>query len=263
MFVMHNPVMWADPTGLFAWNEANDHWFNIQSEVWGAGGSIDFHNGFINVSVFGVNVRFDSHQDGVQWGSYRSCVRVRADLFYSSVVAAAQEMIFLGGHTALHHRNPFPADHLHISMFMSASRFNYLSGNNAPDFLGYFSGRIRWGNVHYATLSGGKGGQSAISEVNRLPYLDRAGLNFVNHLHTGTGKIAELFAAHNHFMGHHSTCFTYAILPVPGWLAQEFNSTSIAIGLLNAVGLDHGMTDAQLRRAIGINRQIAPHYFGR
>jgi len=265
MYVMHNPVKWLDPTGLFAWNEANDHWFNIQSEVWGAGGSIDFHNGFINVSIFGVTVRFYSHQDGVQWGNYRSCVRVRADLFYRTIVNAATEMIFLGGHRAF---DTFNAYHLHIAMFMSPDRFDYLSQNGNPSHLAYFG--TKWGGVRFAFLSGAGtpgfswsrgAGLFAESGVNLNNYFERSNLQFFNHIHTGTGKIERLFNAHTHFSTYYSRNFFWGAIPIPmdPWSA---NSTSVALGLLNAAGLDPGFTTEQQRRAIGRGSTIPSGFFG-
>ena len=125
-----------------------------------------------------------------------------------------------------------------------------------------FEGSTRWGSVRFATISGGASRSiHAISEVNRREYLDRAGLRFINHLHTGTGMITQLFEAHNHFMDHHSSRFPYAPLPTRG--SPAFNSTSITISLLNAVGLDHRMSSSQQRWAVGMGSHIHSRYFGR
>jgi len=259
VYVMSNPVNWRDPLGLFAWNEADDHWFALRYEVEKAGGSV-WWVGEINTafaSIFGVTVGFQQGTPGVVNRNDR--IHVRADVFYSSVVNAAREITFLGGHSAF---NVFPAYHLHISMFVSPNSAFY----NNP----YFRMNNRWGNVRYAFLSGaGEFGYSlyhfgfihAVSRVNSNHYLSRDGLRFINHLHTGTGVIRDLFAAHEHFAANYSRRFPWNPIPIPG--IGGANSTSITIGLLNAVGLNHGLTSAHQRRAVGIGSTVHPRFFGR
>jgi len=265
MFVMHNPVMWLDPTGLFAWNEADDHWFNLAYEVRNAGGSFSWNSAAseATVSIWGVTVLFHLGMSGARGSG--SSIQVRADTFYSSIVNAAQEMILFGGHGAF---GGSRVAHMHISMFMSSSRYNYLSKNGAPAHLQYFSGNIRWGSVRYAHISGGSSNEnllavlpfatSAISVANRDAYLDRSGRIFLNHLHTGTGMITQLFDAHFYFMENHSTRFRYNLAPS----VVGFNSTSVAVSLLNSVGLDPGLSDLRLGQHLGSHRAIAPSYFG-
>jgi len=269
LYTMHNPVMWVDPTGLlaffpgFSWNEDSDHWFNMATAVPASGGTMSASvvNGIymLHVTIFGVTVTFNTGMDGVlrippgRFTNYSW--QVRADTFYSIIVGAATEMIFLGAHGGIIQSNPIP--HLHISMFVSQSSSYW---NHA-----YFEDYTRWGNVRYAFISGSSCSGlmgNAISQVNRMAYLDRPGLQYINHLYTGKGMISGLFEAHAHFMDFHRTSFWYAPLPVPAWLSEGFNSTSITLSLLNSVGLDHGMTSNQLRWAVGANRHIHPRYFG-
>jgi len=265
MFAMHNPVRWSDPLGLFAWNEADDHWFNLQYEVINAGGSYIHQGGrgqsSWQVSVFGVNVSFNSAADGMR--TVDGVTQIRADLFYSTVVGAAQEMIFLGAHGGVVRFNPIP--HLHISMFAASGTDAY------SKFYRLYAGNVRWGGVRFATISGGAsnegltaifGLESAVSAINRQDYLGRAGLSFINHLHTGTGMISQLFDAHNHFSRYHSGHFTYRLLP-PLSRPMGFNSTSVTISLLRSVGLDHGMSGNQQNWAVGIDNHIHPMFFGR
>jgi len=252
MFVMHNPVRWSDPWGLFAWNEDDDHWFDLMYEVNKAGGTFDGipRSMAAIISIWGVNLRFDGSMAGVEFRNGR--MHVRADLFYSSVVAAATEILFLGAHGGVFQQNPVP--HMHISMFISEN--SHYWNSNA------FSNNTRWGNVRYASLSGGASiSAHVISVVNSMNYLDRPGLRFSNHLHTGVGMATQLFEVHNYFMTNHNQGFRYALLP--GRNAPAYNSTSMVISLLNAVGLHHGMTSSQQRFAIGMGSVIHPRNFGR
>ena len=251
-FVMNNPTRWLDPWGLFAWNEADDHWFALRHEVENAGGSVSWNarTYTATASIFGVSVSFARGSDGVRITNNR--MYVRADTFYSTVVNAAREMVFLGAHGGVARHNPVP--HLHISMFISENS-RYWSDSA-------FADNTRWGNVRFATISGGASRSiHVISVINSMNYLDRAGLRFVNHLYTGTGMITQLFEAHNHFMDNHSRSFNYALLPARR--APAFNSTSMVISLLNAIELDHRMTNSQRRFAIGIGSEIHPRNFGR
>lgn len=263
MYVMHNPVMWTDPSGLFAWNEADDHWFDLYYEVAKAGGSMTGSGRRAAVSIWGVSVSFISGSSGVEMRDGR--MHVRADTFYSAIVGEAQEIMFLGGHPAM---DRAPAAHMNISMFMSSGRYNHLTRSGAPRYLAYFSDNIRWGSVRYAHISGGATNENwqaaipfvttAISTANREAYLDRSGLMFLNHLYTGTGMVTQLFAAHHHFMDNHSARFRYTI--IPGNVG--FNSTSVTVSLLSSVGLCHGLSDQRFVQHLGSHRTIAPRHFG-
>jgi len=274
LFVMHNPVRWIDPLGLFAWNEADDHMFNLTHEVGNAGGTMTRSGNSVSVSIWGVTVNFDTSMDGVSTGRLDRFM-VRADVFYSAVVNAAQEIMFLGGHSAL---GGLPIPHMHISMFVS---------KNSPYWYhpAFNSFGIRWGSVRHATISGNAqndnllavvGVTRAISEVNRVDragvgYLDRSGLMFLNHLHTGTGMVTQLFAAHNHFMYDSNMRFPYALVPghgiwgttPPGFGLPRYNSTSVTLSLLGAVGLNHGLSLSQQAQYLGSHRRISPHHFGK
>ena len=170
-------------------------------------------------------------------------------------------MIFLGAHGGVVRRNPVP--HLHISMFAAPGTDAYAR------FYGLNANNVRWGNVRYGFISGSaRGGRTgnryAVSEINRLSnnrsYLERPGLQWINHLYTGIGMVSQLFAAHSHFDTNHGTSFRYFPIPLT---RSQFNSTSITISLLDSVGLSHGMSPSQQRWARGANRHISAEHFGR
>ena len=260
VFGLNNPVFWQDPLGLFAWNEHPNHWFDLSIEVHNAGGTFRWICPSANIAevlIFGVTVTFGLGQEGVRLrcsfpnaNPQSAGIMVRADTFYSTVVNAATEMIFLGGHHAF---GGLPAYHLHVSMFVSPNSYFFTH----PDFI-----ETGWGNVRLATISGtGEFGISrnilhAVSAINSSHYITRDNLLFKNHLHTGEGMVQQLFNAHEHFGRFHNRRFMYT----PAGLLGR-NSTSVTIGLLNAVGLDHGMTGRP--RAVGIQSAIGSIFFGR
>jgi len=50
-----------DPTGLAPeWNEDNNHWFSLRSEVEDGGGNVSWANNTATVSMYGVTVDFKS-----------------------------------------------------------------------------------------------------------------------------------------------------------------------------------------------------------
>ena len=184
-------------------------------------------------------------------------VHVRADTFYSSVVnAAGGEMIFLGGHGAFDGR--FQAYHMHIAMFVAYGHAFYGTRD--------FRYNTRWG-LRYAFISGGAQttlanillgpAVSTVGVINSNAYLERADRRFWNHLHSGTGMVQQLFNAHNHFMDNYSRRRAFA------YTGRWVNSTSYTIGLVNAVGLNHGLSSEQVARAWGINSAFAPRFFGK
>ena len=154
-------------------------------------------------------------------------------------------MTFLGGHTAnIPGTNDF---HMHIAMFVARGHAFYYDDA--------FAGNTRWG-LRYAFISGTMGGFFRTQgDINRDSYLERANRQFWNRIHTGVGMVEQLFAAHDYFMKNHSSTFP--------WNGVWTNSTSFTIGLVNAVGLNHGLTSAQIARARGIDNAFAARYFGR
>jgi len=259
-FCMNNPIFWVDPWGLYACEYS---FFNLIDDVRARGGTfVRFIGGAVRVNIFDVTTTFvpDSilnPNPGVQL--YNDVLFVNGATFWSQIVNAAQEIIFLGGHGGVVPINPIY--HLHVTMFVSRSSPYW----DHPDF-NYFE-PIFGGNVRFAHLSGGAsdegirallGLSTAVSAVNRQNYLERSNLRFLNHLHTGRGMITNLFAAHVHFDTYHSTHFQYVLLPS----GIGHNSTSITLSLLNAVGLNHGLTWGQRRLAIGMNMMIHPGFFG-
>ena len=59
MYVMHNPVMFIDPWGLFAWNERDDEWIRVTCRATrDAGGTFSRTENSVTISIWGVNVTF-------------------------------------------------------------------------------------------------------------------------------------------------------------------------------------------------------------
>jgi len=129
-------------------------------------------------------------------------------------------------------------------------------------FYGLNASFTRWG-LRYAFISGGGEPGTGfwgfnpvrtIGQINANNYHERANRQFWNHLSSGVGIATNLFAGIRYFMDNHSRTFPYS--------ARWTNSTSFTIGLVNAVGLSHGLSAEQVRQAWGINNAFAPRYFG-
>ena len=260
LYVMHNPVKWLDPWGLFAWNEADDHWFDLRYEVENAGGTFRGipRSHAANISIWGVDLRFNDSMSGVEFRGGR--MHVRADVFYSTLVnAAGGEMTFLGGHGAF--GGTFNAPHVFIAIFASPNNAHYYNMfyQLDPEF-------TRWG-LRFAYISGtGELGAMRVPPytsigmrtrggINNNIYHDRPNLQFMNHLSSGIGMATQLFEGHSHFMRYHSNTFA--------WNGRWTNSTSFTIGLVNAMGLNHGLSAAQVRSTWGINNAFDARFFGR
>ena len=91
--------------------------------------------------------------------------------------------------------------------------------------------------------------------ISNDTYMTRANRQFFHHLSSGPGTGAALFAGFDHFKDNHNNSFAYNAL----WT----NSTSYTIGLVNAVGLNHGLSSAQIARSRGINNAISARHLGR
>jgi len=182
-------------------------------------------------------------------------MQVTATAFYSAVVAAAGgEMTFLGGHNAniqapWGDRNDF---HMHIAIFAAhcvygTTAYNRLREEN-PN-------ATRWG-LRFGFISGTGGGFARTrGQINGDTYMTRRNRQFFHQLSSGPGTGLALFAGYDFFYRNHNNTFVYSGL----WT----NSTSYTIGLVNAVGLNHGLSSAQIARSRGINNAFAPRFFGR
>ena len=153
-------------------------------------------------------------------------------------------MTFLGGHTA---NLPLTdAYHMHIAMFVARGHDFFTTE--------HFRYNTRWGH-RCAFISGTAGGfLRTVGAINNDTYLERANRQFWNHLYTGVGMVEQMFDARNYFMNYHSRTFP--------WNGRWTNSTSFTIGLVNAMGLNHGLSSAQVARATGIGNAFAARYFG-
>ena len=273
MFVMHNPVRFRDPLGLFAWNEADDDWIVVtRGTTEGAGGTfsqnfrINASNNLLyistNISIWGVDFSF-SHSPIFEYfandlirGHYGG-ISVRADLFYQTVLAAAGgEIAFLGGHTA--NIPGASAYHMHIAIFAVQIRDADNIAYNRLRRAG--SENIRWGVIRYGYISGGSSsliglGGRVIGGVNTSSYTTRANRQFFHHLGSGVGTGANLFGGLDHFMANHNRAFW--------WSGRWTNSTSFTIGLVNAMGHSHGLSATQIANSWGIDNAFSARHFGR
>ena len=85
--------------------------------------------------------------------------------------------------------------------------------------------------------------------------MTRADRQFFHHLSSGVGTAMGLFTAFDYFDDNHRRTFAYSGF----WT----NSTSFTIGLVNAMGLNHGLSSTQIANARGFDNAFAPRYFGR
>jgi len=248
MYVTHNPVMWTDPTGLFRWNEDCDDWIVVSR--WNTtrhGGTFSGGSGFATIDIWGVNVTFNAGADGVR--DQNGTIMVRADTFYNTIVGAAGgEMVFLGGHGAF--GGTFSAYHMHIAMFVSPSNEHYYNMFHDED-----ADFTRWG-LRFAYISGTMGFPlRTVGSINEANYMERADRQFWHHLSSGVGTATALLAGYEHFRDNHNLTFPYN--------GRWTNSTSYTIGLVNAVGLNHGLSAEQRARAWGFNNAFSARHFGR
>jgi len=261
VFVMNNPIFWIDPLGLFAWNERDNQWISVDAlttraaggtfnERWHLTPGASFREA--TISIWDVEVTFRAGDENVSIGPSGTFM-VRADTFYKTIVdAAGGEMVFLGGNNA-NIQLPGGSDfHMHIAIFAAhcadgTTAYNRLLEEN-PD-------NTRWG-LRFGYISGTAGGfLRTRGQINGDTYMTRANRQFFHHLSSGPGTGTALFAGFDHFWNNHNNTFVYSGL----WT----NSTSYTIGLVNAVGLNHGLSSAQIERSRGINNAIAARHFGR
>ena len=270
VYVMGNPIIYIDPIGLFAWNEDNNHWFDLKAELKKVGGTIRYENtnpkGSWIVSVYGVTISFNGWKDGVEGTeSSASTPYLRADVFYSTVVAAAKEIIFLGQHGAFVPEDYNPFSHASAIIFISLGHTLYNDSR--------FNEETLWGIVRYATIGGTSRWtvpflNGSINEESDRKLEIKTSMQW---LHTGVGKAQELFESFSYFKKHHCSKFLYhptgapiriPLLPlhIPDpIIAQGYNSNSYARGLLNSVGLNpkpKGILP-------GWQVKIKPGFFGR
>jgi len=257
------PIRYADPWGLFKWNESDDHIFALRREVETAGGSISWNamTSTATVDIYGVTVSFNRYSDGVQIVDGR--MQIRADAFYSTVVSAAEEMVFLGEHGAFVPTSWNPFGHASVIIFIPPHHSLY----NAPIFSR--EGGTRWGNVRYATIGGTSDGTAPFLSGTTSSEKDRnlAIKTSMQLIHSGSGMALSLFAANTHFNAHNNRGFLYHVAGgrarisiVPGHLisVQGYNSNSYARSLLNAVGL----SPTPVGSLPGWNTRIGTSYFG-
>jgi RHS repeat-associated protein len=226
----NNPIFYSDPTGLFAWNERDDQWISVGrwnterhggtfSEVWYTRPGASFREA--TISIWGVEVTFRAGNEGVSttWGW-----QVRADVFYQAIVGAAGgEMVFLSAHPAFGGHAPAGNVHTMTVMFAFESSDGYKNNQASFD-----QNEARWGGVRFATI-GGTGSGIMLRGTDRSTTDQNLSTKvFMQHLHSGTGKVDELFTAFNNYNRNKPNIL---------YLGATSNSNSYNRGLLQAVAL--------------------------
>jgi len=242
MFVMHNPVMWVDPWGLFAWNEDYNHWFNLFSEVSNAGGTSSFSASTrtASINLWGVDVNFNLDDFGVRIRGVT--LQVRADTFYSSLLrAAGGEMIFLGSNDVL------TASHAAIAMFIGVGHGYWDDVNFAMEGHSLFGGAVRFATIGAGpsgsnpftnTLSAGfnrAGGPARNDQGDIGIVLGTAAGAHLQHLTNNAGSVSAIFSSAHNFLDNHNNTLTYH--GRPRVRSNAFNSNSFAHGLLLSAGI--------------------------
>ena len=147
-FAIQNPIMFVDPWGLAPqWVESNDVYL-LRDQVEAAGGSIVWCSTTYTArtTVFGVTVDFTQGNDGV-WIDANGRMQVDSNVFYSTILAEAGEMAFVGSHEVHFGGRNTGARHAGIVIFASPDSpfYNY----------DIFANNYIFGNNRFATLGAG------------------------------------------------------------------------------------------------------------
>ena len=267
-YANNNPIYFSDPWGLFGWNEKDDHVFNIQKEVEDAGGTFSFNRNTstITIGIYGVTAKFGSgdwYYAGSNRTSNDSQLRMTAATFYSGVINAAVEMIFVGAHVVnIPDNNGVQTSFHHSSVIM------FISDNSSYWGTKHFKGNVRWG-MQYATLSaeswGGGRNPSLFGTLdavyNRDADIDLSTKVSMQHVHSGAGRVSGIFSSFNYYYSHSNGCVPYASLMIPFPFVPEYNSNSFTSGLLRAAGFKY--KDIKLGVTVpGFSRPVPERYFG-
>ncbi|MCL2049737.1 MAG: hypothetical protein FWG87_13540 [Defluviitaleaceae bacterium] len=237
----------------FSWNEDNDSWFKLVDSVINSGGQILSNTtSSITATVYGVTHTFTDGDNGVVLIPGIG-LAVRAGAFYNIIIAQAKEIIFLGAHRAFDEYNPFetnPPLHTMAIMFLTEHTDTYINNRTAFDM-----NFPRWGNIRYATIGGTSDGNVPFLWGTYKSDTDHnlSTKRFMRHIHTGVGKISELFAAFHYFDEHNTKKIVY--------LVAIDNSNSYARGILEAVGLSPTLPSGVI--VPGWEKPVAPSYFGK
>ena len=224
----NSPTVFVDPSGLFAWNEDDDYWFtDFRGDVEKAGGSIKFYDNGLNngwhVSIYGVSVTFWGWNDGIKGTATKnSSPKIRADIFYSTIVNEAKEMLFLTGHKAF---GGWAAGALHMTLFMFVGEDSDYWNHN--DFT-----HEKWG-IRYAAVGGTQvEGTSYLG--GRINYKTDTSFDTkvypMQHLHSGEGMVEKIYTSMDNFSSLSGAKYRYNPL---GWS----NSSTYMRGLLNSVDI--------------------------
>jgi len=255
----NEPLMRVDPWGLKPmWNEPNDHWFALRDEIESVGGFVvnwDRNTATAQVAVYGKTVFFKAGTTGVKIES-DSKMYVRADTFYSKVVTAATEMIFLGVHEVV---IGIGTGNYHTSTIIFASK-----KSNYYDTEEFAKNGTLWGDVRYATIGAGPGTSASNklqSDVNREKDVELHTKVEMRWLYSGTAYTQALFYAEAHYRTEYNN-LNYDFLPnadkTSGY-GKGYNSNSFTVGLLKAVGLNPG---ALAYKVPGWDKPVPSEYFG-
>jgi len=213
------------------WNEDNGEWFELKSAVESAGGkySGNVDNSRATVSIYGLTINFSVYQKGAKWNDGK--LYIQADAFYSTIVDAATEMVFMGTHFVNMPINFTDSHHSCAIMFVGTDSSYWDDGR--------FIKNEKWG-IRYATIGGESGifNSFLTGKVNRDSDVTLSTKVEMQWLHSGVGKIEKLFAAEENYRN--NTRWVWDKLPYTFYPTDQFgyNSNSYARGILESVGLN-------------------------
>jgi len=125
-----------------------------------------------------------------------------------------------------------------------------------------FKDNTRWGNVQFATLGAGDGGNILQSNVNRTKDKNLGIKVEMTHLYTGVGNATKLFAADKHYRDNYNN-LNYDLFPsanrTTGRVGKGYNSNSFTAGLLSAVGISYSTPS---HKVPGFDKPVPKSNFG-
>ena len=214
-----NPIAYIDPWGLaFKWNEDDNHVFDLKFEVEDSGGTYTWNEKTktATVSIYGVTMDFRFRSDAT------GTIRVTATTFYSTVVNAAGEMLFLTGHKAF---GGMAFGNLHMTLFMFVGESSAFWGHDD------FKDNVKWG-IQFATVGGTQieGTKFLGGQIDRVTDVDFSTKVYpMQHLYSGKGMVEQVYTAMDYYATNSGTKHKYNVV--------MRNSSSYMRGLLTALDI--------------------------